>query len=468
MPRPGLRALVLSVVVIAAMMPPLPTTGNAESLRDLLPFGRSHRIAQLLTTVVNTYAHKLVEPPAGSPGTAEPQRKAFFGSGFIIDPSGLIVTNQHVVDNAVDISVTLSDGTVLPARLLGTGGAIDIAVLEVTPPRRLPSVTWGNSDDVRIGDQVLAVGNPLGIGESVSSGIISAKNRDIMDSPFDDYIQTDAAINHGNSGGPLFNMRGQVIGVDTALETPSDKGGSVGVGFAIPGNDARVVANELLRYGRLRLGWIGVRAQDLTPNIADALAVPVPYGAIVVGLDPGGPASRGGLQVGDVILRFGRQAPRDARALARIVAGTSIGSDIPVTIWRDGKQATLSAIVAEWPRDQAASGKSGTQLVASSIDAPDLGLKTAAISDKTRAKYRLAPGQVGVVITEVAPGTAADEAGLSAGDVIVRVQQAAVATPGEVRAQFDQARAMKRHHVVVLVQEHAGLRWAPLFVGTAP
>ncbi len=466
MMRPGLRAVVLSFFVMASMMPLRPTTGNAELLRDLLPFGRSHRIARLLTTVVNTYTHKIVPPPAGS-GSAEPRRDAFFGSGFIVDPSGLIVTNQHVVEDAVDVTVTLSDGTALPARVLGTAGAIDIALLQVTPAGKLPSVSWGNSDDVRVGDQVLAVGNPLGVGESVSSGIVSAKNRDIMDSPFDDYIQTDAAINHGNSGGPLFNLRGEVIGVNTALDTPSDKGGSIGIGFAIPGNDARAAVNELLRYGHLRLGWIGVRAQDLTPNIADALGAPVPYGAIVVGLDPGEPAAKAGLRVGDVILKFGRQAPRDARALARTVAATAIGSVVPVVIWRDGRQATLTATVAEWPREQAASGKAAAKLAPPShIDAPDLGLKTAAISEQMRTKYKLAPAAAGVVITGVAPGTSADEAGIAAGDVIARVQQVAVTAPEEVQAQLDQARAANRRHVAVLVQSHTDLRWAPLFIGT--
>ena len=187
------------------------------------------------------------------------------------------MTNRHVVDGALDMTVTLRDGTALAAKVLGTGGSIDIALLEVSPNKLLPKITWGNSDGVRIGDQVLAVGNPLGIGESVSAGIVSATNRDIMTTPFDDYIQTDAAINHGNSGGPLFNMKGEVIGVNTSLYAPTENSGSIGVGFAIPGNDAQYVVDQLRRFGRVHRGWLGVRMQDVTPNIADALGL---HGAI--------------------------------------------------------------------------------------------------------------------------------------------------------------------------------------------
>jgi serine protease Do len=462
----GIGAFLIAAAVMAFATTSLPAHGTAQSLRDLLPFGRTHRIAKLLQTVVNISTHKMSTDPTDSPGAGEKRRVEYFGSGFIIDPSGLIVTNRHVVDAALDVTVILSDGTVLPAKLRGTGHTIDIALLEVTPPKPLPVVTWGDSDKVRVGDQVLAVGNPLGIGESVSAGIVSAKNRDIIGSPFDDYIQTDAAINHGNSGGPLFDTRGEVIGVNTAIYTPTEQGGSVGLGFAIPGNDARAAVDQLRRLGNLRQGWLGLRAQDVTPSIAEAFGLPVPYGAIVIGIEPDGPAAHSGLHVGDLILKFGKQVPRDARALARMVAATAIGDTASLLVWRDHKEQTFTPTIAVWPDEQPTSDNPAAKpALAVHLDLPDLGLQTAPITDQTRAKYKLTETQTGVVITGVTPGSSADEGGLAVGDVILRVQQAAVATTADVLAQFSEVRAAQRHHVVLLVQDRHDLRWVPLYVG---
>jgi serine protease Do len=464
---PDLRACLAAALIMAATTTLFPAPATAETLRDLLPFGRTHRIAKLLQTVVNISTHKLSAASPDSPAS-EPRRTEAFGSGFIIDPSGLIVTNRHVVERALDVTVILSDGTTLPAKLRGTGHTIDIALLEVTPAKPLPAVTWGDSDKVRVGDQVLAVGNPLGIGESVSAGIVSAKNRDTLDSPFDDYIQTDAAINHGNSGGPLFDTHGEVIGVNTAIYTPFEQSGSIGIGFAIPGNDARTAADQLRRLGRLRLGWLGVRAQDVTPNIADAFGLPVSYGAIVAVVEPDGPAAHAGLQVGDVILKFGKQVPRDARALARIVSATTIGETAPVLVWRDRKEQTIPATVGGWAEEEqpSADNAAAKPTLIAHVDLPDLGLQTAAITDETRAKYKLAEAQTGVVITGIAPGSAADEIGLAAGEVILRVQQTPVATPEDMLARFNDVRKAQRHHVVVLIQDKQGLHWVPLYVGS--
>jgi serine protease Do len=455
----AVAALFVSAVAV------LPAGSSAESLRDLLPFGRTHRIAKLLPSVVNISVRKLVKDDSNPSAKGEPRSTEAEGSGFVIDPSGLIVTNRHVIEDATDITVTLSDGTALPAKLLGTGGTIDLALLQVTPTKPLPKVIWGNSDNVRVGDQVLAVGNPLGLGESVSSGIVSAKNRDIFGSPFDDYIQTDAAINHGNSGGPLCNMRGHVIGVNTALYTPSATSGSVGLGFAIPGNDAQYVVDQIRRYGHLRQGWIGLRSQDMTPNIADAFGLHAASGAIVIGIDPASPAAHSGLQTGDVIVKFGKQIPKDSRALARLIADTPTGDTVPMLIWRDGKEQTVTVTVAEWPQPSAASAGSAKPAQAVRTDSPDLGLQTSLITEDARAKYKLAAGQAGVLVTAVAPRSAAEESGLNAGDVILRVQQTEVATPADVLSQFKAVREEKRYHVVLLVQGHDGLRWIPLSVG---
>jgi len=460
----GLLLVAAAVLASATALPATPSA--AQTLRDLLPFGRTHRIAKLLQVVVNITIHKISDGGNDAAGTAAPRRIEAFGSGFIIDPSGLVVTNRHVVDNALDITVNLSDGTALPAKLRGAGRTIDIALLEITPPKPLPVVTWGDSDKVRVGDKVLAVGNPFGIGESVSAGIVSAKNRDILTTPFDDYIQTDAAINHGNSGGPLFNTRGDVIGVDTALYSPTTQGGSLGIGFAIPGNDARVAADQLRRLGHLEQGWLGLRTQDVTANIADALDLPETAGTIVVGIEPNAPAAKAGLQIGDVILKYGRQVPKDARALARMISATAIGQPVALLVWRDRKEQTIAATVAAWPDEQPVSGDTPNRPTRPThVDLPDLGLQTAAVSDETRAKFKLANAQIGIVITSVTPGSAADEGGLTAGNVILRVQQAPVATPADLLARLSEARTAKRHYVLVLVQDHDDLRWVPLVVG---
>jgi serine protease Do len=462
----GIGVFLIAATVLASATTLWPAHGAAQALRDRLPFGRTHRIAKMLQTVVNITTHKMSTDVTDASDKGEQRRVEAFGSGFIIDPSGLIVTNRHVVEGAFDVTVMLPDGTALPAKLRGAGRTIDIALIEVTPPKPLPTVTWGDSDKVRVGDQVLAVGNPLGVGESVSSGIVSAKNRDILDTPFDDFIQTDAAINHGNSGGPLFNPRGEVIGVNTAIFSPTETSGSIGIGFAIPGNDARAAADQLRRTGDLRQGWLGLRAQDVTPNIADALELPVPFGTIVVGVESDGPAAHAGLQVGDVVLKFDKQVAKDARALARMIASTAIGQPARLIVWRDRKEQTITATVAGWPEEQPSSGDAAAKSArAVHVDLPDLGLQTTPITPEMRAKYKLAEALTGVVITGVAPGSAADESGLAAGDVIVRVQQAPVAMPADLLARFSDVRTARRRHVVLLVQDRRGLRWIPVFVG---
>jgi serine protease Do len=464
---PGLRAVLITVCLLGSAAALLPVQASAQSLRDVLPFGHTHRIAKLLQTVVNISTHKLRDSSPEKSGAGEARRVETFGSGFIIDPAGLIVTNRHVIEGALDVTVTLSDGTSMPATVRGFGRSIDIALLEVTSPNPLPAVTWGDSDKVRVGDQVLAVGNPLGLGESVSAGIVSAKNRDTLDTPFDDYIQTDAPINHGNSGGPLCDTRGDVIGVNTAIYTPFEQSGSIGIGFAIPGNDARAAVNQLRQFGRLRLGWLGVRAQDVTPNIADAFGLPVSYGAIVADVEADGPAAHAGLQVGDVILRFGKQVTKDARELARIVSNSVIGASDAVRVWRNRKEQTVAATVGEWASERPPTDASVAKPAkAKHIDLPDLGLQTAEITGELRAKYKLAAEQPGIVITGVTPSSSAEETGLTPGDVILRVQQEPVSTTADMLALFQQVRLEQRRHVVVLVHDNQGLHWVPLYVGT--
>ena len=311
------------------------------------------------------------------------------GSGFIVDPSGLIVTNNHVIEGADEVTVTLQDNTSLKATVVGRDERVDVALLKVSTDKMLPSVQFGDSDKERVGEWVLAIGNPFGLGGSVTAGIVSARGRDIRQGPYDDFIQTDAAINRGNSGGPLFNMEGQVIGINTAIYSPS--GGSIGIGFAIPANMARTVVDQIREYGHARRGWLGVRIQQVTPDIAESLGLHEPGGAMVAGVNEGGPADQAKLRNGDIILKFNGQDVKEMRTLPRIVAETPIGQEVPVTIWRDGKQQTVQAKVGELPDDQQVAaatpgpggGKAGKT---SPTEIAGLGLQLAPITPDARDK----------------------------------------------------------------------------------
>ena len=453
-----LSSIVLAV--LAGMV--VGTTPVRADLRDFLPFGRTHRIAELLPVVVAITTHKTITEPASDQGPPETHVQESYGSGFVIDPSGYIATNKHVIDGADDITVSFQDGTSLPAKLVGVGSHIDLALLKVEPAKPLRAVRWADSSHVHIGDQVLVIGNPLGIGETVSSGIVSALNRDILMGPYDDFIQTDAAINHGNSGGPLFNMRGETIGVNTALVSPSGAGGSVGLGFAIPGNDAQMVLGQLKQFGRTRPGWLGVQTQEVTPDIADALGLTPPHGTIIAGVEKGSPAAEAKLQDGDVILRFGKQAPKDMRALARM-AGIATGQTVPLAIWRNGEVLTVPVTITEWV-DPPAPPKSKPLAAAAQAVAqpPDLGVHTGPLTDEARTDHKLQPSEPGVLVTGVAPNTAAFDHGVRAGDVITHIQQSPVSTPADVQKQIDAARQDKKGHILLLVLGKDGVRWIAL------
>ena len=385
------------------------------------------------------------------------------GSGFIIDPKGVVVTNNHVVEGADEITVTLQDGTTLKAKVVGRDTKTDLAVLKVTTARPLPALAFGDSDKSRVGDWVLAIGNPFGLGGTVTAGIVSARGRDIQQGPYDNFIQTDAPINRGNSGGPLFNMDGEIIGINTAIYSPS--GGSIGIGFSIPANLAKTVVEQLRDYGHPRRGWLGVKIQQVTPDIAESLGLKEPSGAMVAAVDDAGPAAKGKLRTGDIILKFDNQDVKEMRTLPRIVAETEINKQVPVTVWRDGHEQTLDVTVGELPDDQQ------TQLAATTPDKPvpakplqleGLGLQLAPISQDTRDKYQIGQDQKGVVITDVAQGTPAADRGLKPGDVIVEVQQEEVTSPADVQDRVEKVRKSGRSSVLFLVQSGDGLRWVPL------
>ena len=399
-------------------------------------------------------------PEGGNPGSG---RAVSLGSGFIVDAAGYIVTNNHVIDGADEISVTLTDNTVLKATLVGKDERVDLALLKVTSDKPLHAVAFGDSDTARVGDWVLAIGNPFGLGGSVTAGIVSARGRDIRQGPYDDFIQTDAAINRGNSGGPLFNMDGQVIGINTAIYSPS--GGSVGIGFSVPSNLAKSVVAQLREFGRARRGWLGVRIQQVTPDIAESIGLHEATGAMVAGVNEDGPADKAHIRNGDVILKFNNQDVKEMRTLPRIVAETEIGKAVPVVVWRDGHEVTVQASVGELPDDvQQAGTAPGPNRTPPNRTAmiAGLGARLSPITDELRSQYKLSADQKGVVVTEVQADGPAAGRGLKPGDVIVEVQQEAVSTPADVAERMDRYRKQNRKTVLMLIQSTDGLRWVPV------
>jgi len=402
----------------------------------------------------------------GGRGDAQPRaperRAQSLGSGFIIDAAGLVMTNNHVIEGADEINITLQDNTTLKAEIVGRDESTDLALLRVKPEKPLPFVEWGESDTMRVGDWVLAIGNPFGLGGSVTAGIISARGRNIHQGPYDDFIQTDAAINRGNSGGPLFNLDGKVVGINTAIYSPS--GGSIGIGFAIPAKLASNVISQLRDFGQARRGWLGVRIQQVTPEIAESLGLKEPTGAMVAGVNDGGPADKAKIRSGDIILKFNGQDVKSMSALPRVVADSEVGKQVPVTIWRDGKELVVTATLAEKPSDaQLAAADQGSRAESTrATDLAGLGMKVAPIGPDLKEKYQLNSDQKGVVITDVSAGGAAAEKGLKPGDVIMEVQQAEVTSPQDVQRRVDAARKQDRKFVLMLIQRQDGVQYVPL------
>jgi serine protease Do len=314
---------------------------------------------------------------------------------------------------------------------------------------------------------VLAIGNPFGLGGTVTAGIVSARGRDIREGPYDDFIQTDAAINRGNSGGPLFNMDGDVIGINTAIYSPS--GGSIGIGFSIPSNMAKTVVAQLRQYGHARRGWLGVRIQEVTPDIAESLGLHDPSGALVAGVNAAGPADKAGIKNGDVIVKFNNQDVKEMKTLPRIVAETPIGDDVPVVVWRDGHPQTITAKLGELP-DDATKLASTTPTVQkpgdNAVEISGLGLTLAPITKDLRDKFQLGDKQKGVVVTAIGPSGPAADRGLKPGDVILEVQQEQVSSPEDVQSKVDAVRKQNRKSVLMLVQSGDGLRWVPVALDT--
>lgn len=379
------------------------------------------------------------------------------GSGFIIDAGkGLVVTNNHVIKDADEVRVTLSDNTVLDAEIVGKDEKTDLALLKIkNDGHKLTAVSFGNSDSMRVGDWVVAIGNPFGLGGTVTAGIISARKRDISAGPYDDFIQTDASINRGNSGGPMFNLKGEVIGINTAIYSPS--GGSVGIGFAVPSNLAKPIIDQLAQYGKTRRGWIGVKIQTVTKDIADSLGLKGVKGALIASITPGGPAEDAKLKAGDVILEFNGQSLDGMRQLPRIVAETPIGKEVPVSVWRDGKIVAMDIKVGELEKAESdgkietGSKKTTDPYGSKAVELDGLGVSVANISPTLRQTYNIPEDVKGIVVTKMASMSESLDKGLTAGDVILEINQTPVPDTAKAEQLVAEARKAGKESVLLLV-----------------
>ena len=393
-------------------------------------------------------------PQPQQPNQQESERPQALGSGFVIDPTGYIVTNNHVIEQANEIKVKFQDDTELEAKLVGTDKLTDIALLKVEPKGSLPHLKFANSDNARVGHSVFAIGNPFGLGGTVTSGIISAFNRDINAGPYDSFIQTDASINRGNSGGPLFNLDGEVLGINTAIFSPT--GGSVGIGFSIPANLAKPIIEQLRKFGKTQRGWLGVRIQELTPEIAKSLGLKNEEGVLISMVNPGEPAEKGGLKSGDVILEFNRKKIKDVKSLQRTVAESAVESKAKVKVWRDKKEKIFTVKLGELEKfSEVANEKTGDnkEVVSDEIEIDDIGLRLLGLNQNTRTKYNISENVKGVVITAVKRDSFAAKAGLNVGNVISQIAQKEIQEPSQAKKVFDDFIKKKADSILLQVFE---------------
>ena len=393
--------------------------------------------------------------------------EASLGSGFVIDAEkGLIITNNHVVRDAEEVRVTFQDDETLEAEVIGRDEKTDIAVLQVKTDKPLTAVKFGDSDVLRVGDWIVAIGNPFGLGGTVTAGIVSARARDINAGPYDDFIQTDASINRGNSGGPMFNLNGEVIGINTAIFSPS--GGSVGIGFSIPSALAKPIIDQLIEFGRTRRGWLGVRIQVVTEEIAESLGLDEARGALVASVTPGGPAEKAGLEMGDIILEFAEQKVQEMRELPRMVAESKIEEDVGVTYWRDGKKHSVKVAVGELEKAEdeglleTGSNQSYEDDETKSLEIEKTGIEVLPLDENTRNAYDIGDDVQGVMIDDVDPMSDAAKKGLYEGDVIIEINQTPVNTPEDVQNIITEAQEKGRKSVLFLINREGDSRFLAL------
>ncbi len=423
------------------------------------------------TTVVQQKSREMPSFPPGSPfedffkqfdkPENKKRRAQSLGSGFIIDETGFIITNNHVIDNAEKIMVILFDDTSFEAKVVGKDPKTDVALLKIDPKKtKLKAVKFGNSNNLRVGDWVMAIGNPFGFGGTVTAGIVSARGRNLSGS-YDDYIQTDASINRGNSGGPLFDMKGNVVGINTAIFSQS--GGSVGIGFAVSSNLAKQVTDQLKQYGRTKRGWLGVLIQEISDDIAEGLGMKTAMGALVSSATEGGPAEKAGIKTGDVIIRFNNIEIKNMKELPKVVASTAVGKSVPIVILRNGKEITLKVTLGELELAEKDNliGKSPVKN-AKTKEYAKLGFTAEELSDQNKEKFKLKDIDAGVVITSVKNDSSAQQAGLSPGMVIIRVGQIEVNSLNIIDEAIKNAIKQKRKALLLLVKIESGTRFVAL------
>ncbi|WP_300038165.1 DegQ family serine endoprotease [uncultured Roseobacter sp.] len=469
------RVLVLAVLTLAFMLlHPLMAAAQQASLAPLAEKISPSVVNITTSTVVSRRTGPQGIVPEGSPfedffrdrgdDGDNPRRSSALGSGFVISEDGYVVTNNHVIEGADEILIEFFNGEELVAEVIGTDPNTDIALLKVEADEALPFVSFGDSDTARVGDWVIAMGNPLGQGFSVSAGIVSARNR-ALSGTYDDYIQTDAAINRGNSGGPLFNMDGAVIGVNTAILSPN--GGSIGIGFSMASNVVTRVVDQLKEFGETRRGWLGVRIQDVTEDVAEAIGLEVAAGALVTDV-PEGPAREAGMEAGDVIISFAGEEVADTRELVRRVGNSPVGETVRVTVMRDGKSKVLRVTLG---RREEAEGAVPAVAQAPEEEEPVstemLGLTLTVINDELREELGVPEGVSGLAVTEVDEASEAFEKGLRPGDVIVEAGQNKIGTVAELKERVEAAREAGRKSLLLLVRRAGDPRFVALSLAEA-
>jgi serine protease Do len=479
--RPRARAWLAAALLSSLVGVPLALAPAAPALAQTHPTNLADLVDSVAEAVVNISATQTIEAkddatpdlPKGTP--FDEMFEEFFkhhginphpharqaqslGSGFVVDPTGIVITNNHVVGDANDIVVIFTDGRKLKAKVIGKDSKVDVAVLKVESGKPLKTVKFGDSDKMRVGDGVIAVGNPFGLGETVTAGIISARNRNIDSGPYDDFLQTDASINKGNSGGPLFNMQGEVIGINTAILSPS--GGSIGIGFATPSATVIPVIAQLEQFHETRRGWLGVRIQPVDDTIADSLGLGIARGALIAGVDDKGPAKPAGLKPGDVIVNFDGKDIKESRDLPRLVASMPVGKSVEVVVIRDGKEVTKTVTLGRLEdgekQNDVVSGEDETQPQNAVRKA--LGMEFSGLTDEARQSFKIKDSIKGVVVTSVDPGSPAAERGLHPGDVIEEVNHQAVETPGDLAKAIDAAKKeSNKKPALLLVSDGEGV-----------
>jgi len=457
-------AALLSTALVTAPLAPAQASPAPESFADLVLQVKPAVVMITTSTMVAEPAQRMPGFPPGSPfddffkefglpngpqgGPQRQHRADALGSGFVISADGYIVTNNHVIENADEIQIEFSGGTKLDAKLVGTDPKTDIALLKVESKTPLPFVNFGDSDKMREGDWVMAMGNPLGQGFSTSVGIVSARNRELSGT-YDDYIQTDAAINRGNSGGPLFNLDGEVIGVNTAILSPN--GGSIGIGFSMASDVVSKVVGQLKEFGATRRGWLGVKIQDLTPDMAEAMNLDAPEGAMVSDV-PEGPAKEAGMQSGDVIVSFDGGAVKDTKDLVRRVADAPVGEAVKVVVKRAGKEETLMVTLGQRELAEKTDGAGDTGGGPALTGGQVLGMTLSPVTDEVRAQNNLAADVTGLLVTDIDEKGAAFDKGLRRGDVVVEAGQQPVTSLDALQAQVAAAKEGGRKSVLLLIR----------------